>query len=246
MSEELYEGNDTRKSMVSASSQYSTSYTPAEAFDGIGQGQGDSGNCWISSAANGPNIDGSCYIGWDFGEPLEITQVQMCRRDNAGTENFPKNFKVLSSNTGVFAGEEEDYGIYQNNDATFGEWSNWYTMSGSVGKYQYLRIEIHSKWNSGSSAAWVAIKEARFYISVFAGYFSGYVFEQGSPIQRTLYLHDRSDGALVDTTTSSGNGYYYLETTYSGAHYIVCLDDPAGEDYNDLILGDVIPTTVSG
>jgi hypothetical protein len=48
----------------------------------------------------------------------------------------------------------------------------------------------------------------------------------------------------MDTTTSSGNGYYYLETTYSGSHYIVCLDDFAGEDYNDLIIGDVCPTEV--
>ena len=79
-----------------------------------------------------------------------------------------------------------------------------------------------------------------------ANYFDGYVYEQGSPVQRTLFLHNRSDGSLVDTTTSSGNGYYYLETTYSGSHYVVCLDDSAGEDYNDLILGDIYPTTISG
>ena len=75
-------------------------------------------------------------------------------------------------------------------------------------------------------------------------YFSGYVFEQGSPAQRKLYLHYRDDGSLVDTTTSSGNGYYYLETTYSGSHYIVCLDDEAGEDYNDMIIGNVFPEEV--
>lgn len=77
-------------------------------------------------------------------------------------------------------------------------------------------------------------------------YFEGYVYEQGSPVQRTLFLHSRYDGSFVDTTTSSGNGYYYLETTYSGSHYIVCLDDSAGEDYNDLIIGDIYPTTISG
>lgn len=80
----------------------------------------------------------------------------------------------------------------------------------------------------------------------YQGYFSGYVYEQGNPVQRTLYLHDRNTGALVDTTTSSGNGYYYLETTYSGEHYIVCLDAEGGESYNDLIIGNVIPTTTSG
>jgi hypothetical protein len=80
----------------------------------------------------------------------------------------------------------------------------------------------------------------------FNGYFSGYVYEQGSPISRTLYLHNRDDGVLADTTTSSGNGYYYLETSSSGSHYIVCLDDEAGANYNDLIIGDIYPTTISG
>lgn len=80
----------------------------------------------------------------------------------------------------------------------------------------------------------------------YDGYFDGYVYEQGSPVQRILYLHNRDNGELVDTTTSSGNGYYYLTTTYSGSHYIVCLDDESGANYNDLIIGNIIPTTISG
>lgn len=76
-------------------------------------------------------------------------------------------------------------------------------------------------------------------------YLSGYTFEEGNPVSRTLYLHDRADGSLMGTTTSSGNGYYYLETTFSGAHYIVCLDNEEGEDYNDLILGNMIPIAIS-
>lgn len=77
-------------------------------------------------------------------------------------------------------------------------------------------------------------------------YFSGYVFEQNNPVSRKIYLHDRSTATLVDTTTSSGNGYYYLETISSGSHYIVCLDDDAGIEYNDLIIGSAFPTAVSG
>ena len=63
-------------------------------------------------------------------------------------------------------------------------------------------------------------------------------------MSRELYLHNRDDGSLIDTTTASGNGYYYLETTYSGSHYIVCLDNESGEDYNDLIIGNVSPEEV--
>ena len=76
--------------------------------------------------------------------------------------------------------------------------------------------------------------------------FSGYVFEQNNPVSREIHLHNRATGDLVTTTTSSGNGYYYLGTNSSGSHYIVCLDDDAGVEYNDLIIGPVFPTTISG
>lgn len=83
-------------------------------------------------------------------------------------------------------------------------------------------------------------------LSDFSGAFSGIVYEQSSPVSRTLYLYRRDTGAYVDTTTASGDGSYTLSTTYSGTHFIVCLDDAAGDDFNDLIIGNVIPTTVSG
>lgn len=78
----------------------------------------------------------------------------------------------------------------------------------------------------------------------YTGYFEGYVYEQECPISRKLFLHYRDTGELMDSTTSSGNGYYYLETTYSGSHYIVCLDDEDGESYNDLILSRLYPTEI--
>lgn len=83
-------------------------------------------------------------------------------------------------------------------------------------------------------------------LSDFTGQFTGTVLEQNAGVSRTIYLHRRDTGVLIDTITSSGNGSYTLSTTHSGAHYIVCLDDDPGESYNDLILGNMIPTTVSG
>ena len=82
------------------------------------------------------------------------------------------------------------------------------------------------------------------FINPLQYYFEGYVYELGLPVSRKLFLHRRSDGTLEYSTTSSGNGYYYMTTTNSGAHYIVCLDDIAGESYNDLIIGNVYPEEV--
>ena len=86
-------------------------------------------------------------------------------------------------------------------------------------------------------------------------YFDGYVQEviggyrpaPLQPVSRDLYMYRADTGTLMDQTTSvSGTGYFYLETSYSGAHYIVCKDDVAGIDYNDLIYGQLYPTVISG
>ena len=46
----------------------------------------------------------------------------------------------------------------------------------------------------------------------------------------------------MDTDTyRSSDGYYQLETTYNGLHFVVVHDDDAGEDYNALI-SDKLPT----
>lgn len=78
-------------------------------------------------------------------------------------------------------------------------------------------------------------------------YFSGSVVEKVCPVTRAINIHRRDTGELVGSTTSSGiNGYFYVETTYSGSHYAVCIDDSAGLDYNDLIYGNIFPATISG
>ena len=78
-------------------------------------------------------------------------------------------------------------------------------------------------------------------------YMEGYVKETIVPSARTVYAYRADTGELMDYTTSnSGTGYFYLETSYSGAHYLVCLDDVAGTNYNDLVYGQIYPTVISG
>jgi len=78
-------------------------------------------------------------------------------------------------------------------------------------------------------------------------YIDGYVKEQGAPVERTVRAYRSDTGEEMDYTASiSGTGYFYLETTYSGAHYVVCLDDMDGISYNDLIYGKIYPTVISG
>jgi len=73
-------------------------------------------------------------------------------------------------------------------------------------------------------------------------YFEGNVTEKGVPIIRDVACFRADTHELMDSTVSaSGTGLYHLETTYSGAHYIICRDDDPPIDYNDLILGKMEP-----
>jgi len=80
-------------------------------------------------------------------------------------------------------------------------------------------------------------------------YMEGTVIEdidaQEIPIDREVLAYRSSTGELVDKTTSSG-GYFFVETPYPDKHHIVCRDDEAGNDYNDLIYGSMQPAVISG
>jgi hypothetical protein len=81
-----------------------------------------------------------------------------------------------------------------------------------------------------------------------AYYVEGNVVEQDLfPVERKVRMYRADTGEIVDETTSaSGTGYFKLETTYSGAHYVVCLDDEGLPDYNDLIYGRIYPAVIEG
>jgi len=84
-------------------------------------------------------------------------------------------------------------------------------------------------------------------------YFGGTVAEQASPsdpvtpVVTTVRCYRRDTGEFMGEATSSGiGGSYYLETTYSGSHYVVALDPAGGESYNILGYDLMVPTTISG
>jgi len=65
-------------------------------------------------------------------------------------------------------------------------------------------------------------------------------------VERKVSLYRNDTGELCDTTMSSDtNGYFYLETSYSGIHSVVCNDDLIGVSYNDLVFGKIIPSEIN-
>jgi hypothetical protein len=73
-------------------------------------------------------------------------------------------------------------------------------------------------------------------------YYHGYVKEKGVYVSRKVYLYKRDTGLLMDSGMSNaGTGYYLLETSVSGEHFILALDDDAGDDYNALVQDRIYP-----
>ena len=73
-------------------------------------------------------------------------------------------------------------------------------------------------------------------------YYHGYVKEKGAYVTRKVYLYKRNTGALIDSCMSNAStGYYLLETSVSGEHFVVALDDDAGDTYNALIEDRLYP-----
>jgi len=112
-----------------------------------------------------------------------------------------------------------------------------FRASNIVRPAEWIKADYYSCWND-----LFTFGEPESGPAIFS--FEGNVYEKGVPVARTVRSYRRDTGELTDETTSnSSTGYYYLETTYSGLHSIVCLDDEGGLSYNDLIIGQA---TASG
>ena len=134
----------------------------------------------------------------------------------------------------------------------FGTVTNSFNRANGTGASEVsnvcVRVELtgeqeitNSRHNSSTNytygwAQWIEWPEYKTH------YFSGNVTERGEPVIREVACF-RSDTheLMASTTSASGTGYYYMETSYSGSHYIICQDDIPGVNYNDLILGKMEP-----
>jgi len=72
-------------------------------------------------------------------------------------------------------------------------------------------------------------------------YFSGIVSESSSTISGALiYLYKQEDGSFIGFTESDANGNFYIQTTYGGAHFMICRH-PTNSEYNALVYDNLYP-----
>jgi trimeric autotransporter adhesin len=76
-------------------------------------------------------------------------------------------------------------------------------------------------------------------------YFSGFTMINHTLVGgRKVLAYRRDTGEYMNETVSEVDGSFYLETTYSGTHFIIALDDDAGENYNDVVVGNILPSSM--
>ncbi len=110
------------------------------------------------------------------------------------------------------------------------------TISGT----NLIRIERNQYSNSNVRATWEVIQ----FPPMPSYEFTGYVKNGDEYLDRIVRAYRRDDYELMDETVSSGTSGYKIHTTYSGSHYLVCLDDEEGEEYNALVLDKKYPQLI--
>lgn len=155
----LYEGDGTKSAQCSASSEHTT-YIAENAFDAAAGGVDD---CWISDDSNTPEIDGSCYLEFNFTTTMYIGGLQIQRRTSAAGEmtNYPKDIVVKAKRTA-----DADWTTVKTATLTSpadGAWGDEVAFAPIYASHwDVLRIEFHSVHYRGAVGWNVCVKEVRF------------------------------------------------------------------------------------
>jgi hypothetical protein len=133
--------------------------------------------------------------------------------DNTGAVSHPQSF----SSRPVFIGK-----YYHNTSSSFGGIIDEVRISNVSRSSAWVKATYYSNWND--LITFGAIEEPPYF------FYEGYVNVLGVPSERRVHLYRRSTGQLVDGTTSSGDGYFKLQSRFPEYHYIIVLPE-LNEDY---------------
>lgn len=144
----IFQGSAGNSSMASASSEYSSSYTAEDAFDGDVSSYL---NRWLSADdgydASGLPVSGNGeWYQLAFGAAKEVLKFRLFSSNTQ--DKIPRKITPYVSGTGAFAGEEVntgqiDYGVTA---PSINAWTDWWEIVTSADA-AYLRLEINQTYN---------------------------------------------------------------------------------------------------
>ena len=143
-------------------------------------------------------------------------------------------FEIEKSNTIIVCAFQQNLGGVDSGTSTYGQ----------DGGFILLKFKDNKTVNASRTHTHHRVRTFAYVIEFPPAnkyYISGTVREEEiGYVERNVSLYSTETGKLVDSTTST-SGTFYLESPYNHAHHVVCNDDDAPKDYNDLIYGKVFP-----
>jgi hypothetical protein len=217
---------------------------------------------------------GAARVGWYWNSNIQFYKSDgnnsfksNCEIIEMEPEQIRKGFRTISGYVNLNTTSQIDYNINNDNNSEYYiDLNRYMILSSNQNNTGASRTSIESGWEEcfhsyrlidGNTVRAQKRGGANFNTDSFyylyelpeynKYYMEGYTKEQGDPVPREVRSYRASTGELTDITMSvSGTGYFFLESRYNDAHYVVCLDNEAGLDYNDLIYGRIYPTVISG
>jgi len=197
------------------------------------------------------------WVGYQFTSPKLVSTMRV---SGNGSGNYGFGFTLKASNTGNFSGEEailfiDDLGMSASEKIYCMENNNTYLYIRlyNTGAYQPWRIsnlDFSSNISNGRDYIEYSDIETHSYGPKFGGYinsvpithcFSGIVSLNNIVTQREVRVFRDDNDEYLTSTVSSGDGSYYLETSFGGYSSLICFDNSALPDYNALIKSKSIP-----
>ena len=200
-------------------------------YDGFHTNIGTSGNLSFG-------IDSSGWYGWTshFVVPLNEPSYLVIIVDDNNEIKFYLNGQTSALDVQSYSYDTPD----QTTSIAIGAQTYGTDTNHFEGEIDFFRRSIGKRSDAWIKATNYNITGQLYTIgdeeNKVAYYYHGYVTQLDLPAARQVRLYHRDSGDLMDETTSDvSTGYYYLTTSVSGSHYVVVLDDDAGDDYNALI-----------
>ncbi len=232
-----YQGS-TPTASITASSQFSSSYPPADAFNDTNNNYLDR---WVSANGTFTSNLANTDVWWqvEFNGQVTISQLKFWI-----STTHVKRFEVLASDTGAFTGEEQSSGeitITESNNTTSTVDTAFYTLPTPVAG-TFIRINFLE--NDGT-ANWVSFNEVTFIGQLINWQIAGNAQINGVNAECTIRLYRKDNGQFVSEILSDSiTGDYLFEGLTDGVEYIImCLPPDAQSGVCIQANGAFLPST---
>ena len=244
----VIQGDATKATWTSASSEYSATYTSDKGFDGtLSSSLSDR---WITnrSEVNTSTYETTAWYQWDWqGDSKKITKIRIGKFGYYGNNFFfPEDCTIYVSDTGSFSGEETSCGQITFTNPSPGAWSDWEDIpTPTSGKY--IRLRINTGYPNSYTNGWIGFGEAEleekdFPDNAYHEHYSDKIELQDSPSIAASEAYHLLTSDNVSLFLIPNESYHSLHSDNVSTYTLLVSNDSYIELFSDkaILLGPVL------